>query len=103
MRNLHRLRHRIKLQHLHTLPLTKAVVTTAIILCTVTLITLRLCQWQSAAKLAALQEQAAQLEKENAALSSQIENIDRLDAIRKIANKELNLVDPGTIIIGKSE
>ncbi len=103
MNNLHRLTRRITLKHRRSLPLTKAVVTTAIVLSTVTLIALRLCQWDSQAKLADLQEQAAQLVSENTNLSNRIENIDSLESIRQIADEELNLVDPGTIIIEESE
>ncbi len=103
MNNLHRLMQRITLQHRRTLPLTKAVVTTAIVLSTVTLIALRLCQWDAQAKLGVLQEQAAQLAQENTDLSNRIENIDSLESIRRIADEELNLVDPGTIIIEESE
>lgn len=103
MNNLHRLTRRITLQHRRSLPLTKAVVTTAIVLSTVTLIALRLCQWDSQAKLADLQEQATQLVSENTNLSNRIENIDSLESIRQIADEELNLVDPGTIIIEESE
>lgn len=103
MNNLQRLLQRVRLQQRRTPLLTKAVVTTAIVLSTVTLITLHLGQLDSKAKLCNLQEQATQLARENAALSDRIENIDSLDSIRQIAGKELNLVDPGTIIIGESE
>ncbi len=103
MKHLYRLLHSIRLQHCRTLPLTKAVVTTAIVLSTMTLVALQLCQLKSQAKIDALQEQAAHLERENAALSQQVENIDRLDSIRQIAAQELNLVNPDTIIIEESE
>lgn len=103
MNNLQRLIRRITLQHRRSLPLTKAVVTTAIVLSTVTLIALHLCQWDSRTKLGQLQEQAAQLVNENTNLANRIENIDSLESIRQIADEKLNLVDPGTIIIEESE
>ncbi len=103
MNNLFRLLRQVKLQHRRTPPLTKAIVTAAIVLSTVTLIAIRLCQWEAQTKLGILQEQAAALSEENTALSERIENINNLDSIRQIADEELGLVDPGTVIIGQSE
>lgn len=84
-------------------PLAKIIVTTAIVLSTVTLISLHLRQLEANTRLLALQEEVARLESENTALSQQIQNIGTPESIRLIAEKELHLVDPGTIIIEESE
>ena len=44
-------------------------------------------------------EEAGALEEENAELQDRIENIDSADVIEKIAQEELDLVDPDTVII----
>ncbi len=103
MKKLQMLLQRVRLHQLRTPPLAKAVVMTAIVLSTVTLIVLQLGRWESEAKLSDLQEKSRNLARENAALSERIENIDSLDSIRQIAGKELDLVNRGTIIISESE
>lgn len=94
---------RFQLQYRRSSSLTKVVVSTAIALCTVALVALRLTQWESREKLALLQEQAAILEQENADLNNRIENLGSMDSMRQIAQEELGLVDPDTIIFEQSE
>lgn len=84
-------------------PTAKLIVIFAIVLSTLTLTALHLRQMDAQARLCALQEQAAQLEQENAALERQIQSIGSVDFIRRIAAEELQLVEPGTIIIEESE
>lgn len=81
-----------------TSPLLKAVVTVTIALCTVTLIALRLTQWENAQDLALLRTQAAAMEQENAELSERIEALGTVDSYRQIAAEQLGLVDPETIV-----
>ena len=47
----------------------------------------------------AILEEAAALEEENADLQDRIDNIDSAQVIEKIAEEELDLVDPHTVII----
>lgn len=82
-----------------TSPLLKAVVTATIALCTVTLIALRLTQWEHERELALLNSQAAALDQENADLTERIESLGTVDSIRQIAAEQLGLVDPETIVI----
>lgn len=89
----------IRLEFGRSSPLLKAVVSAAIALSTVTLITLRLAQWDAQAATEELRQRAARLEQENALLQEQIESLGTPESIRQIAAKELGLVDPNTIII----
>lgn len=99
MRKLHNFLNRFQLQYCRTDPLVKVVVATTILLCTVTLVSLRLNQWNAEEKLELLQQQAAQLEQENQELAERIDALGTADSIRQIAREELDLVDPDTIII----
>lgn len=81
-----------------TSPLLKAVVTATIALCTVTLIALRLTQWDHEQELALLRTQAAAMEQENAALTERIEALGTVESYRQIAAEQLGLVDPETIV-----
>lgn len=80
-------------------PLLKAVVTATIALCTVTLIALRVTQWDHQQELAVLTAQAAALEQENADLAERIESLNTVEVFRQIAAEQLGLVDPDTIVI----
>lgn len=82
-----------------TSPLLKAVVTATIALCTVTLIALRLTQWEHEQELALLHTQAAAMEQDNAELSERIEALGTVESYRQIAAEQLGLVDPETIVI----
>lgn len=90
---------RIRLVFGKASPLMKTVVTAAIALSTVTLITLRLSQWDAQNTKQELLQRAAVLQQENAELREQIENLGTVESIQKIAREELGLVDPNTIII----
>lgn len=92
-----------QLQYRRTPPLTKAVVAAAIVLCTVTLLTLRFTYWEAQEKLGVLQEQAARLEQTNEDYAARIKALGTVDSIRQIAEEELEMVDPDTIIIEESE
>ena len=82
-----------------TSPLLKAAVTVAIALCTVTLVVLRLSQWDKEKELALLTQQAAALAQENVELTERIEMLGTAESYRQLAAELLGLVDPETIVI----
>lgn len=88
-----------KLVYQPTSPLVNVIVTATIALCTVTLIALRMTQWDNRQELALLHSQAAALEQENAELSDRISALGSVASFRQIAAEELGLVDPETIVI----
>ena len=52
---------------------------------------------------AALESQAAQLEQENTALQENISNLDTVQGVEQIAQDELGLVNPDTVLIQTGE
>lgn len=80
-------------------PLVKTVIAAAIVLFTVSLVTIRIVQWDTQEAAQNLQQQAAALELENARLQEQIDELGTMGSIRRIASQELGLVDPNAIII----
>lgn len=103
MTQIQRFLRTFQLQYCQTNPLTKAVVAAAIVLSTITLVSLRLCQWDAQERLENLQEQAALLEQQNQDLSQRIAILGTDESIRQIATEELDMVDPDVIIIDLSE
>ena len=90
---------RFQLQYRRTPTLNKVVVAAAIVLSSVTLVSLRLAHWEAKARLAELTQQIAAQEQCNDALRQDIDELGTTDSIREIAREELGLVDPDTIII----
>lgn len=88
-----------KLVYQRTSTLVNVIVTATIALCTVTLIALRVTQWENQQELALLHSQAAALEQENAELSDRVSGLGSVASFRQIAAEELGLVDPDTIVI----
>ena len=82
-----------------TSPLLKTAVTVAIALCTVTLVSLRISQWDKEQELALLTQQAWAIQEENEALSEAIDNMGTAESYRKLAYELLGLVDPETVVI----
>lgn len=80
-------------------PLLKASLAAVIALSTATLLTMRLTEWSKQDEYQRLQQQAAVLEQENAALQEQVDSLGTVESIRRIAAEELDLVDPNTVII----
>ena len=80
-------------------PLTKIVVIVAIVLSMAALITLRLAQNRIEAQTNAMLTEAAKLEQENQELQDKIDTMDTVEGVMDIAQDELGLVDPDTIII----
>ena len=103
MADIHAFLNTFQLQYRRTPPLQKVAVAAASVLSSVTLISLRLGQWEAEEQLARLQHQAAVLEQKNAELRRDIQNIGTADSIREIAREELGLVDPDTIIFEQAE
>lgn len=90
---------RYKLIYQPTSPLMKAVVAATIAVCTITLIALRLTQWDHLNTLAALTQQAVVLQQENEELQSRIDQLGTVASYRQIAAEVFGLVDPDTIVI----
>lgn len=103
MADIHAFLNRFQLQYRRTPTLHKVVVAAAIVLSSVTLISLRLGHWESEAKLSELQHRAAVLEQQNQELREDIDRLGTTDSIRDIAQEELGLVDPDTIIIENAD
>ena len=103
MTNIRSFLSKTQLQYRRTPTLHKVAVAAAIALSSVTLISLRLGQWEAEEQLARLQHQAAVLEQQNAELRKDIQNIGTADSIKEIAREELGLVDPDTIIFEQAD
>ena len=90
---------RFQLQYRRTSTLNKVVIAAAVVLSSITLLSLRLVQWEAEEKLADLRQQAAALEQSNDELRQDIDELGTTDSIREIAREKFGLVDPDTIII----
>ena len=80
-------------------PLTKVVVITTIVLCVAALVTLRWTQNDILAQIEDMRQEAAQLEQENAELEEKVDNIGSVQGVLDVAQEELGLVDPSSVII----
>ena len=90
---------RIRLIYQRSSTLTKVLVLVAVVLSTVTLLVLRSMILETKAQNAALLDQAAQLEQENEKLEQKIDSLGSLDSVIDIAQDELGLEDPDTIVL----
>ena len=99
MANLSSFLSRFQLQYRRTPTLNKVVVAAAIVLSSLTLVSLRLAHWEAKARLAELTQQISTQQQSNEALRQDIDELGTTDSIREIAREELGLVDPDTIII----
>ena len=86
----------IRLVYRRTSPLVKCVVLTAIILSAVALVALRASIQASKTQQVDLQQQVAQLEMENRALTKSIAELGTVESVKRIAELELGLVDPNS-------
>ena len=80
-------------------PLTKVVVIAAIVLSIAALVTLRWTQNGILGEIRDMRQEAAQLEQENAALEEKIDNLGNVQGVMDVAQEELGLVDPSSVII----
>ncbi len=103
MANIHTFLNQHQLQYRPSSPLHKAVLAAAILLSSVTLVTLRLGSWEAEDRLAQLKRQAAALEQRNEELRQDIEDLGSPESTRKIAREELDLVDPDTILFEQAD
>ena len=90
---------RVKLVVRKSRPVTKVVALCAVVLSTVALLTLQNAILTSRENTAALMEQAGKLQQQNQELEERIDGLDTEEGIRDIAEQELGLVDPDTVII----
>jgi cell division protein FtsB len=89
----------VQIEFRRSRPLTKIVVCGAIVLSMAALITLSWSGSQLKREIAQLRQEAAELAAENAELKEKIDNLDSLEGVEDIAQSELEMVDPDTIII----
>lgn len=80
-------------------PALKIIVIVVILLSMVALVSLSFVRSSIQARTRDLQEQAAELEYENEVLGDKIANLDSEQSIQEIAEEELDLVRPDTVII----
>ena len=80
-------------------PLMKIVVLAAVVLSIAALLALRSAILDTRAQAEALRSQAASLEQENEELTEKVDGIGTVDGILQIAQEELGLVDPDTVVI----
>ena len=90
---------RIRLVYNRSSTLTKVLVLSAVLLSTVTLLSLRSLILEAEAQNAAILSQAAQVEEENAKLEQNIDALGTLDGVIQIAKDELGLEDPDTVVL----
>lgn len=89
----------VKVEYTRSHPLTKVVVIVLILVSMAAMIALTWSGARLRREIEALREEAAQLEAENADLREQLEKQDSVDGVEHIAENELGLVDPDTIVI----
>ena len=89
----------IKVEYTRSHPLTKVVVIALILVCMAALITLRWSTNRMKNEISELRSEAAQLEAENAELKDRLEKLDSVAGVEQIAEEELDMVDPDTIVI----
>ena len=80
-------------------PLTKTVVLTAVVLSMAALLALRGAILTTQMETDALRAQAAQLEQEQARLEDKVNALGSVDGVVQVAEEELGLADPDTVII----
>lgn len=90
---------RIRLVYKRSSTLTKVLVLVAVLLSTVTLLSLRHLILEAEAQNAAILSQAAQMEEENAKLEQNINSLGTLEGVIQIAKDILGLEDPDTVVL----
>lgn len=93
----------IRLVYKRSSRLIKCVVLCAIVLSTVTLLTIQIQLQGAQAHRDALQNQAAQLEQENGQLEENINGLGSIDSVEQIAKDELGLMNPDTVIMAPNK
>ena len=103
MTNIRSFLSRSQLQYRRTSTLNKVVIAAAVVLSSLTLLSLRLVRVEAEETLADLRQQAAILDQRNDELRRDIDELGTTDSVRKIAQEELGLVDPDTIIFENAD
>ena len=103
MANIRSFLSRFQLQYRRTSTLNKVVIAAAIVLSSLTLLSLRLVRQENEQTLTDLRQQAAVLDQRNDELREDIDELGTTDSIREIAQQELGLVDPDTIIFERAD
>ena len=80
-------------------PVTKIVATAAIVLSIMALVALRWAQIDIETQTRQMRAEAAQLEAENEQLQGKIDRLGSVGSVQEIAQEELGMVDPDTVII----
>ena len=89
----------IEVEYTRSHPLTKVVVIALIVLSMAALITLRVSSIRLHREIEQMRQEAAQLEAENQVLKEKLEELGSVEGVEHIAEEELDLVDPDTIVI----
>ena len=89
---------RIRLVYQRSKPLTKVAVAVVIVLSMAALISLKAARQSAELRIDSLYAQAVALIQENDGLRADIANLGTPESVEKIAQEELDLVKPGTII-----
>ena len=90
---------RIKIEYRRSRPLTKLVAVAAIVLSMVALIALSWAKYDVQRQTQEMMGEAARLEQENAQLGQKIDALGSVQSVEQIAQEELGLVDPDTVLI----
>lgn len=94
---------RFRLVYRRSKPLTKVVVTVAILLSIAALISLGSAKRAAKQRLTELQQQTLELEQTNEQLQEDIDKLGTLESIQKIAREVLDLVLPGTVFFSTGD
>ena len=81
----------------------KALILAMLVLCTLTLLTLRLSLMQAKKELELLRADAQVLEQENKRLQTSIDQLGTVQSVTELAEQLLGLVDPNTVIFEAKE
>ena len=90
---------RIKIEYRRSRPLTKMVAVAAIALSMVALLTLSWAKYDVQKQTQEMMGEAARLEQENAQLGQKIDALGSVQSAEQIAQEELGLVSPDTVLI----
>ena len=94
---------RLRLVYRRSKPLTKMVVTVAIVLSMAALISLGIAKHAANQRVNELQKQTQALAQENEQLQEDISKLGTLESIQKIAREVLDLVMPGTVFFNTGD
>ena len=89
----------LKVEYSRSHPLTKVVVIALIVLSMAALITLGWSQADMRRQIEEMRREVAQLESENNDLREKINQMDSVEGVENIAQDELDMVDPDTVVI----